>query len=358
LLQSFSSMSTLTDPQTEEMLMHLDPNSSKLWSFVSLKQPLQPLKKEYKLFFAYIIITAISFLVFQLQILPNANNTTISILVNSFFLMSFVFFLCSWLISPGHLKKKADKNSQKMGNFLILLQKFDPQSLCPYCKVVRTPQSKHCYVCEQCVEHFDHHCGWVSNCIGKNNHVTFILFLVAQLALILTSLGVTTMHLEFDIMNFPTLLGHDMEQIVMENLSQDDESLITSADIRYKVFSGAVIMVSLIFVVPVTYLLTIQINSFISKHCGGGQEQIRLAQEQIMCANTKTQSMHNSLAKFNSSRPPLKQFKNSTYYPQNIDFKEGLMEDLETRKELLLPKGLNQEPLMTILERSVEVSHM
>ena len=55
----------------------------------------------------------------------------------------------------------------------------DPIHLCPKCETIRTPRSRHCSTCNQCVERYDHHCPWINNCVGQQNHGIFMLFLTS-----------------------------------------------------------------------------------------------------------------------------------------------------------------------------------
>lgn len=42
--------------------------------------------------------------------------------------------------------------------FSKLVDKSDPQGLCPTCETIFSSDSRHCYICNKCVDKFDHHC--------------------------------------------------------------------------------------------------------------------------------------------------------------------------------------------------------
>eukprot|EP00246_Nothoceros_aenigmaticus_P016276 TRINITY_DN7276_c0_g1_i1.p1 TRINITY_DN7276_c0_g1~~TRINITY_DN7276_c0_g1_i1.p1 ORF type:complete len:415 (+),score=33.01 TRINITY_DN7276_c0_g1_i1:186-1247(+) len=63
--------------------------------------------------------------------------------------------------------------------------------LCPTCKIVRPLRSKHCSSCNRCVEQFDHHCPWISNCVGKANKWDFFAFLCVETSAMLIAASVT-----------------------------------------------------------------------------------------------------------------------------------------------------------------------
>jgi len=61
-----------------------------------------------------------------------------------------------------------------------------PASLryCYSCEFFRPIRSKHCTFCRRCVAGYDHHCPWIQNCVGYNNHKEFMMFLVCQCPII------------------------------------------------------------------------------------------------------------------------------------------------------------------------------
>ncbi|KAH0623743.1 hypothetical protein JD844_006839 [Phrynosoma platyrhinos] len=42
----------------------------------------------------------------------------------------------------------------------------------------KAPRSHHCRKCNRCVMKMDHHCPWINNCCGFQNHASFTLFLL------------------------------------------------------------------------------------------------------------------------------------------------------------------------------------
>ncbi|XP_047023549.1 palmitoyltransferase Hip14 isoform X2 [Helicoverpa zea] len=93
-------------------------------------------------------------------------------------------FLRSWRSDPGVISAS---RQDKLRTIIELSESarggFEPARFCSACLVRRPLRSKHCSVCNRCVAKFDHHCPWVGNCIGANNHRYFIAFLVSLLVM-------------------------------------------------------------------------------------------------------------------------------------------------------------------------------
>jgi hypothetical protein len=129
------------------------------------------MKKSVAYVYFFICFFTIMVVFFASVLYPNLKDDYWRLSLSIFAVLTCITFLSSWIKSPGYLNKRAE------GEFLLLLTKFDPKSLCPYCEVVQVPLSKHCYACNRCVEEFDHHCYWINNCVGKRNQIIFLLFI-------------------------------------------------------------------------------------------------------------------------------------------------------------------------------------
>lgn len=60
---------------------------------------------------------------------------------------------------------------------ILVDNNIDIIGYCPYCCVTKANNRKHCFVCNKCIEGFDHHCFWLNKCIGKGNCFFYICFL-------------------------------------------------------------------------------------------------------------------------------------------------------------------------------------
>lgn len=80
------------------------------------------------------------------------------------------------LLPCVYICKEQDESSDK--------QCEEGMYYCGLCEV-EVKYSKHCRVCDKCVDHFDHHCRWLNNCIGKRNYRKFFVLMVSALLLLI-----------------------------------------------------------------------------------------------------------------------------------------------------------------------------
>ena len=72
----------------------------------------------------------------------------------------------------GEIKISEDDEKNKT------IPRIYTQRKCPTCNIIRPPGASHCGECNNCVLDFDHHCVFVSNCIGRRNHKYFYIYLL------------------------------------------------------------------------------------------------------------------------------------------------------------------------------------
>ena len=92
------------------------------------------------------------------------------------------FYLKTWRSDPGTITTN-HKDKLRTIKELVEGGGLDSTVFCVTCLVRRPIRSKHCSVCDRCVAKFDHHCPWVGNCVGADNHFSFLMFLLLLLVM-------------------------------------------------------------------------------------------------------------------------------------------------------------------------------
>jgi len=128
-----------------------------------------------------IFFPSLAFLIITSRLQVNAVLCALPCIV---LVMSSLFFLfrvgCT---DPGIIPRSPPDTEEgqpveEYVNGIKITRKF-----CKTCRIYRNLRSKHCAECNNCVKRFDHHCPWVSNCVGQRNYYYFILFIMSTFAL-------------------------------------------------------------------------------------------------------------------------------------------------------------------------------
>lgn len=83
-------------------------------------------------------------------------------------------FLVAACVDPGIIPR--DLNPVDTNPETVVISDGVVYKWCRTCYIYRPPRAKHCPVCDNCVDRFDHHCPWVGTCIGRRNYRFFFTF--------------------------------------------------------------------------------------------------------------------------------------------------------------------------------------
>ena len=198
------------------------------------------------------------------MLMPYFNNTTFSIIYLS---VSFlVFFLFTYLSFSDAGKLTNDKYTDLLD---IVEKGEDVEKFCPFCLVRKNYKTKHCLICQKCIDEFDHHCFWVGNCIGKNNYELFFAFLIFIIFNTIFNFGITCYYIVYEMIATRGEKGNN----AFPGFYFGVDSFIYNRVMRIGV-SICISVICVLFFIPLVDLFQIQLSTAIEKR------QIRLEEEE------------------------------------------------------------------------------
>ena len=210
----------------------------------------------------FIVLHVVIILLVFFVLLPYMESTVFSIVYLA--VSCLVFILYSWLSlsNPGKMV------NYEYRDILDIVEKGkEVEEFCPICLVQSKYRSKHCLICQTCVDEFDHHCFWVGNCIGKNNYTLFFVFLIYVLINTLFNMGANIYYLAIEI-------GFEPEEIDnFPGYYLGNNTFIYSKPFRI-VVSCCIFIICILFFIPLFNLFRMQLSTAFEKR------QIRIDEEE------------------------------------------------------------------------------
>jgi palmitoyltransferase len=133
-----------------------------------------------------------------------------------------------------------------------------PTDICPDCEVLRTERSKHCAICNRCVERYDHHCPWINNCVGINNHTPFLVFIVTLIMILMLIILSSIVMLAND-------CRPDKDPVDVRLNCPLIEFCVGCRNVPLRIIMLTVTsLIAIFFVLPGTYLCHVHVKNFTS----------------------------------------------------------------------------------------------
>jgi len=106
-------------------------------------------------------------------------------------------------------------------------------------------RTRHCSICERCIERYDHHCPWINNCIGIKNHNIFYSLIIFLAIHLLTNIAMEVISLVGSDNCFKPIFFQLICK-VFEIQVTNSETLITVLNITLLIIIGALIIIKLL----------------------------------------------------------------------------------------------------------------
>ncbi|EGC28481.1 hypothetical protein DICPUDRAFT_44210 [Dictyostelium purpureum] len=114
---------------------------------------------------------------FQEWITPAIYVVSIYLWIGSYIFMLEAAFTDPGIIPRGVYDDDAFSQRQPLYKKITVKDQILEIKWCDTCCLYKPPRANHCGICNNCVEHFDHHCPYIGNCIGRRNYQAFLYYL-------------------------------------------------------------------------------------------------------------------------------------------------------------------------------------
>lgn len=215
------------------------------------------------MFNTYLFLIVTTFIQLHLFVFPFSRFHTWVLPINVSFVVINTCFFCAAFMDAGEVQKKDEIGFEK------LVEKCDPNSLCPSCETIFTKNSRHCYYCNKCYHQFDHHCTWINNCVGKRNYWFFFFYITL---LFIYFIAMVTLGVGFSWQEGTRLIttGKQSYNILLGFTDKMDflnvEALISDREVAIIVMRVILVECAIIagsFAFPLSLLVYTQINNII-----------------------------------------------------------------------------------------------
>ena len=124
--------------------------------------------------------THLTFIIYSQNI---GNKIYVILAINIIFLFLEIFFiLIVALTNPGAFYPNYKEDCTNSNDVKYLYCKINNEDFfvkyCKTCHIARELRVFHCKICNLCILRHDHHCPWLSTCIGFNNHKKFLYLII------------------------------------------------------------------------------------------------------------------------------------------------------------------------------------